>query len=77
MLRLSGMLRATPMPDLPVVRAALAEVTQICGNAVQWLDLPSVGKAMRGYELAELRADMQAARAQLDKAEQSLGESHD
>lgn len=59
-------------PDLSACRDHLAHVTQICGNAVQWLDLPTVAKDSVYYIAAELRADIQAARAQLDKAELAL-----
>lgn len=59
-------------PDLPAVRDHLAHVTQICGNAVQWLDLPSAPHPSGAFVAAELRADMQAARAQLDQAELAL-----
>lgn len=61
------------MPDLPATRDALAHVTQICGNAVRWLDaahhLPG---GFVPHDAAELRADIQAARAQLDRAEAAL-----
>lgn len=67
---------AVTMPDLPATRDALAHVTQICGNAVQWLDLPFrtfEGKVVSDeVVVAEMRADIQAARAQLDRAEAAL-----
>lgn len=58
------------MPDLPTCREALADATQICGNAVQYMDMPEARHEL--WLPKELRADIQAARAQLDRAERAL-----
>lgn len=60
----------SPMPDLPAVRDHLAQAAQTILAGIEWLDLPSSQR--HPFVAAELRVDMQAARAQLDKAEAAL-----
>lgn len=61
------------MPDLPACRDALSQAATTLRALVEWLD--SKHRFPDTFEtptVEELRADIQAARAQLDLAEQAL-----